>query len=280
MTNPIADPIVEVVDNDASSDLVLIEATQEGAVTVTMNRPAKKNAFDPEMIGALHEAFLTLESQPNVRVVFLQGAGAAFSAGDDPDWVKASVDYSDGEHRDDALAAAKMLKALHDIPAMTVALVDGDAFGTGAGLVAACDLAVATEAAKFSFADVRVGLIPAVVSPYAVAAVGPRNAKVLFATGRVFGADDAQRWGLVQEVVAEPAMLAIIKDALGKGMLDCAPGAVGEAKALVDFVAYQQVDHELLHDLSKKVAAQRTSEEGQEGVAAYLEGRKPSWSVI
>ncbi|MDB5432812.1 MAG: enoyl-CoA hydratase/isomerase family protein [Caulobacter sp.] len=278
MTNPIADPIVEVVDTDATSDLVLIEATPEGAVTVTINRPAKKNAFDPTVIGALHEAFETLQNQEHVRVVFLTGAGDAFSAGADLEWMKSSVDYTEDENRADALHLAKMLKALHDIPALTVALVDGPAFGGGAGLVAACDMAVATEGSKFAFSEVRLGLTPATISPYVVAAIGPRNAKLLFATARIFGAEDAQVMGLVNEVVPDAATLAVVKEALSKGMLDCAPGAVGDAKRLVDDVAGREIDNDLLHETARRIAARRISEEGQEGVRAFLERRKPSWA--
>jgi methylglutaconyl-CoA hydratase len=280
MTNPIADPLVEVVDTDATSKLVLIEATPEGAVTVTINRPEKKNAFDTEVIAALHEAFETLHGQEHVRIVFLAGAGGAFSAGADLEWMKSAVEWSEDDNRADAMGLAKMLKALHDIPALTVALVDGPAFGGGAGLVAACDLAVATEVSKFAFSEVRLGLTPATISPYVVAALGPRHAKVLFATGRVFGALDAQAWGLVHEVVSDTDSLAIVKAALAKGILESAPGAVADAKRLVDDVAGREIDSDLMHETAKRIAARRVSEEGQEGVRAFLEKRKPSWTEV
>jgi methylglutaconyl-CoA hydratase len=280
MTNPIADPLVEVVDTDATSSLVLIEATPEGAVTVTINRAEKKNAFNAEVIAALHEAFETLQNQEHVRIVFLAGAGDAFSAGADLEWMKSAVEWSEDDNRDDAMALAKMLKALHDIPALTVALVDGPAFGGGAGLVAACDMAVATEVSKFAFSEVRLGLTPATISPYVVAAVGARNAKVLFATARIFGAMDAQAFGLVQEVVSDTDALAIVKAALSKGILDSAPGAVADAKRLVDDVAGREIDHDLMHDTAKRIAARRVSDEGQEGVRAFLERRKPSWTQV
>ena len=280
MTNPIADPLVEVVDTDATSDLVLIEATPEGAVTVTINRAEKKNAFNAEVIAALHEAFETLQNQEHVRIVFLTGAGGAFSAGADLEWMKSAVEWSEDDNRDDAMGLARMLKALHDIPALTVALVDGPAFGGGAGLVAACDMAVATSASKFAFSEVRLGLTPATISPYVVAAIGARNAKVLFATGRIFGALDAQEWGLVQEVTADAAGLAMIKEGLSKGILESAPGAVADAKKLVDDVAGREIDNDLMHETAKRIAARRVSEEGQEGVRAFLERRKPSWTTV
>src|SRR5476651_192015 len=155
MPNPIADPFVEVPDSDATSDLVTIEATEEGVVTVTLNRPDKKNAFNAELIGALREAFETLRDQETIRVVFVQGAGGTFSAGADLEWMRDAIDHTETDNRDDAMQMAIMLKHLHDIPALTVALVEGGGFGGGAGLAAACDMAIATQAARFSFSEVK-----------------------------------------------------------------------------------------------------------------------------
>lgn len=280
MTNPIADPLVEGPDSDLLSDLVTLEATPQGAVTVTINRAEKKNAFNAEVIAALLQTFETLHGQEHVRIVFLAGAGDAFSAGADLAWMRQAVDWDEERNRDDAMQLARMLKALHDIPALTVALVDGAAFGGGAGLVAACDMAVATPNAKFSFSEVRLGLTPATISPYVVAAVGPRNAKVLFATARVFGAEEALHFGLVHELVPDAATMAVIKDALAAGMLDCAPGAVADAKALVDHVAAHRLDHGLMEETAKRIAARRVSDEGQEGVRAFLDRRKPGWAEV
>ena len=280
MPNPIADPLVEGKDTDAQSDLVLLDATADGIATVTINRAARKNAFNDEVIAALSQAFETLEGADGVRVVFVRGAGGSFSAGADLAWMRDAIERSEHDNRDDAMKMAEMLKRLYDLPALTVALVEGAAFGGGAGLAAACDMAVATEGAKFSFSEGRLGLTPATISPYVVAAIGQRNAKVLFATGRVFSARDAMVWGLVQEVVPDAATLLVVKDALSAGMLDCAPGAVGDAKRLVDDVAGREIDHDLLHETAKRIAARRVSAEGQEGVRAFLERRKPSWSII
>ena len=151
MTNPIADPLVENIDSDALSDLVVIEATPEGIATVTINRPEKKNAFNAEVIAALHEAFETLKDADGVRLVFLTGAGGAFSAGADLEWMRSAADWSESDNRDDAMGLANMLSALHRLPQLTVALIDGPAFGGGAGLAAACDLAIATERSTFAF---------------------------------------------------------------------------------------------------------------------------------
>jgi len=279
MTNPIADPIVEVPDTDAVSPLVHLESTPEGAVTVWINRPEKKNAFDAATIAALREAFETLHGAEGVRVVFLRGMGGAFSAGADLSWMADAVEWDEDDNRQDALELAHMLKALHDVPALTVALVEGPAFGGGAGLVAACDHAMATADATFSFSEVKLGLTPATISPYVIAALGPRTAKLLFATGRVFDADAAWSYGLVDEVFDDVAGLEVARDALIEEMSACAPGAIGDAKALVNDFADQKIDRGLIEETAKRIARRRVSEEGQEGVRAFLERRKPAWSI-
>ncbi|MDO8380471.1 enoyl-CoA hydratase-related protein [Phenylobacterium sp.] len=278
MTNPIADPLVEVADSDIDENLVHIEATVEGVATVTINRPARRNAFDARLIGALREAFETLQGAEGVRVVFLRGAGGMFSAGADLDWMREAADRSESDNRDDAYQMAVMLKSLWDIPALTVALVEGGAFGGGAGLAAVCDLAVATATAKFSFSEVRLGLIAATISPYVVGAVGPRAARALFATGSVFDAAYAEKVGLITEVVADTAALEAARDRIAGEMMTCAPGAVADSKKLVEDVAYRPIES-VMEETAKRIARTRVSPEGQEGVRAFLDKRKPSWVV-
>jgi len=280
MSNPIADPLVEVTDTDASSDLVRMESTPQGAVTITMNRPARRNAFDAELIAAMAQAFETVGSAEGVRVVFLRGEGGMFSAGADLDWMRAAADRSESDNRDDAYEMARMLKALWDIPALTVALVEGGAFGGGAGVAAACDLAVATAAARFSFSEVRLGLIPATISPYVVQAIGQRAARGLFATGQVFDADHALRIGLITEVAADAAGLAAVKQRIAAEIMACAPGAVADAKRLVDDVAGKPIDRGLMEETARRIARARVGDEGQDGVRAFLERRKPAWAAI
>lgn len=178
--NAIAHPLVADPAPDANDDLVRIEATPDGVVFITINRPQKKNAFDAATIAALYEAFETLHGADNVRVVFLRGAGGTFSAGADLSWMRDAADWSEGDNRDDAMGLARMLKALHDVPALTVALVEGSAMGGGAGIVAACDMAVAVEGTRFAFSEVKLGLIPATIAPYVVEAVGSRRARNCF----------------------------------------------------------------------------------------------------
>ena len=278
MSNPIADPLVEVPDTSPTTDLVKIEATQDGAVTVIMHRPQRKNAFNADLISALSEAFETLRGAEGVRVVFLRGEGGTFSAGADLDWMREAVDRTESDNREDAYAMAEMLKQLWDLPQLTVALVEGGAFGGGAGVAAACDLAVATADAKFAFSEVKLGLIPATISPYVVAAIGPRTARGLFATGQVFDAEHALRIGLISEIAADAAGLAAVQARIGAEMLACAPGAVADAKRLATDVYLQKIDHGLMEETAKRIAAARVGEEGQEGVRAFLERRKPGWA--
>ena len=278
MTNPIADPFIEVVDSDARSPLVLVEATPDGVATVTINRAARKNAFNAEVIGALREAFETLEGADGVRVIFITGAGGSFSAGADLEWMRDAIDYTEADNRDDAMAMAVMLKHLYDLPHLTVALVEGAAFGGGAGLAAACDMAVAVKDARFAFSEVKLGLIAATISPYVIAAIGPRRARGFFATGRVLDAETALRAGLVDEVVADGAALMEARDRIAAEVKACAPGAVAESKRLVDHVVGQEIDHALMEETARRIARARVSPEGQEGVRAFLDRTTPSWA--
>ena len=279
MSNPISDPLVEnVISPDVSEAPVHIEATPDGVVSVTINRAHRKNAFDAPTIAALAEAFETLQGAEGVRIVFLRGSGGSFSAGADLDWMRIAADWSEADNRDDAMGLAKMLKALNDVPALTVALVEGSAFGGGAGLVAVCDIAIATADARFAFSEVKLGLTPATISPYVVAAIGPRIAKGLFATGQMFDADYARTIGLVQEVVADAPALDAAKARLADGIMACAPGAVAAVKQLVVDVWAKPIDHGLMQDTAHRIARARVSDEGREGVSAFLARRKPSWA--
>ncbi len=276
--NAIANPLLGGAAPDANDDLVRIEATVDGTVHVTINRPAKKNAFDAATIAALHEAFVTLHSADSVRVVFIRGAGGTFCAGADLGWMRDAADWSESDNRDDAMGLAKMLKALHDVPALTVAIVEGAAMGGGAGIVAACDMAVAVKGAKFAFSEVKLGLIPATIAPYVVEAVGARAARALFMTGDVFSADAAREFGLVGHVLASGDEIDEFVSSFAASMKACAPGAVGDSKRLVHHVAGHRLDAGLMEDTARRIARARVSAEGQEGVRAFLDKRKPGWA--
>lgn len=276
--NRIAHPLVANPAPDADDRLARIDSTADGMVFVTINRPAKRNAFDAETIAALREAFETLHGADHVRAVFIRGAGGTFSAGADLNWMRAAADWSEGDNRDDAMNLATMLKALHDIPALTVAIVEGAAMGGGAGIVAACDMAVAVKGAKFAFSEVRLGLIPATIAPYVIEAVGARTARALFMTAEMFDAEAARDFGLVGHVLDSADEIDRFVSDFATSMRACAPGALGDAKRLVHAVANQKIDSGLMEDTARRIARARVSSEGQEGVRAFLERRQPNWS--
>lgn len=257
---------------------IKLAATRAGVAVVTMNRPDRHNAFNALVIEELADAFETLRGEDHLRMVILRGAGKSFSAGADLEWMKAAADYSRQENEQDAFALAEMLRKLYELPQMTLALVQGAAMGGGAGLVAACDVVVAMKTAKFRFSEVRLGLTPATISPYVMRAIGSRWAKALFVTGELFDAERAEKIGLVHHVAEDEADMAAIEERLSDMMFDTAPGAVSDAKTLVHDVMSMGVDVHTSHDTAKRIAARRTSDEGREGLSAFLEKRKPSWA--
>ena len=231
---------------------------------------------DAATIAALHEAFETLHGADRVRVVFIRGAAGTFSAGADLNWMRDAAGWSEADNRTDAMGLARMLKALHDVPALTVAIVEGSAMGGGAGIVAACDMAVAVAGTRFAFSEVKLGLIPATIAPYVVEAVGARRARQLFLTGNIFDADYAAHAGLIDMVLPEGSMdefISMLSDSLAGN----APGAMGDAKRLVHHVAEHKLDTSLIEDTARRIARARVSPEGQEGVRAFLDKRQPSW---
>lgn len=257
---------------------VLLDVTPGELAVITINRPEKKNAFDRETINALSEMFdLLAKNTDEVRIVMLRGAGDTFCAGGDLNWMKNAAGYTREQNIEDAEALAGMLYKLFHLPQLTIALVKGAAMGGGSGLVAACDVAIAVKDTKFSFSEVKLGLTPATISPFVVRAIGPKWAKALFATAEGFDARFAHMIGLVQYVVDTADELDDMAEYVAKLGFSAAPGAIADAKELVDDVAGHKIDHGLMHDLAKRIAHRRASDEGQEGLAAFLEKRKPSW---
>jgi methylglutaconyl-CoA hydratase len=263
----------------APDDPVLLDVSPEGLAVVRLNRPDKRNAFDELAIAGLADAFETLKGADHVRMVILRGVGKHFSAGADLEWMKRQGGRDRADNEADAYALAHMLKALHDLPQLTVALVQGTAMGGGAGLVAACDVGVATKDAAFRFSEVRLGLTPATISPYVIAAIGPRWANALFATAESFDGAYAEKIGLVHYTVDDEAGLDAMAEHLAKLVFGAAPGAVSDAKKLVRDVAGHRIDDGLLRETARRIAARRASDEGKEGLAAFLERRRASWDV-
>ncbi len=233
-------------------------------VRVTMARPERRNAFDAALIAELTDAF---SGVGDARAVVLTGEGPSFSAGADVDWMRASVELSYDENVADALRLRAMLEAIDGCAAYVLAAVQGHALGGGCGLVACCDAVVAAPDAVFAFSEAKLGIVPAVISPFALAKIGPSWARRLFPTGERFGADVALRIGLIHEVADDPAAAVerIVAEVLSAG-----PSAVGEAKRL----ARAPLSAE---QTAASIAQARASAEGQEGLRAFLEKRPPSW---
>jgi methylglutaconyl-CoA hydratase len=248
----------------------------ERVATVTLDRPEVRNAFNDATIAELALAFDELGRDEDVRAIILAASGPAFCAGGDLHWMKAMAGYSDSENYDDALKLADMLRTIYLCPKPVVAKIQGDCYAGGMGLVAACDIAVAVDGAHFCLSEVKLGLIPATISPYVIKAMGENAARRYFLTAERFTAQEAHRIGFVHELVA-PAELDARVAAIIKALVTNSPNAVKEAKVLVREVVNQPVGQELTADSARRIAAIRASSEGREGVASFLEKRKPSW---
>jgi methylglutaconyl-CoA hydratase len=243
-----------------------------GVTTLTMNRPEVRNAIGPSLIAELTQCFAALAADDS-RVLVLTGAGGAFSAGADIEWMQASRDLSEQQNVADANAAAALFSSIDACPKPVIARINGHALGGGAGLVACADLAIAVDTATFGFTEARLGLIPAMISPYVLRAIGPRRARELFVSGRRFGADEALEIGLVHRVVAADELDAAVASAAAE-IARCGPVAIAESKRLVRDATASLT----LPDLAERIAAVRSSPEGQEGLTAFLEKRDPAWT--
>lgn len=252
------------------------ETDARGVARVTLNRPDKHNAFDDTMISALRQIFANLNKQEMIRIVVLQANGKSFSAGADADWMKRMTAYSVEENQQDAQALAAMLDTLNRLSKPTIARVQGAAFGGAIGLIACCDIAIGTKLSKFCLSEVRIGLIPATISPYVIAAMGARICRRYFQTAEVFSAHRARRLGLLSETVTEAELDEVI-ERLISSLLNNAPRAMAHAKKLIADVSLQPVNHALMEETSRRIADIRVSKEGQEGLSAFLEKRKPDW---
>ena len=244
---------------------------------ITMNRPERHNAFDDTLIAEMTEALRSMEAEDGVRLVVLAAVGKSFSAGADLEWMRRMAGYSKEENVNDAMGLAALMRTLAHLGKPTVARVQGSAYGGGVGLVACCDIAVAAQEASFSLSEAKLGLIPAVISPYVVAAMGERAARRYFLTGERFEAAEAWRLGLVHELAMGEGDLDEKVGTLVDHLLACGPAAQREAKDLVRAVAGRSVTSELIQDTAQRIARVRASPEGREGVAAFLEKRRASW---
>jgi methylglutaconyl-CoA hydratase len=259
-----------------ANNLLLTKLNDNGLMTLTLNRPDILNAFDDQLINELSTTFDSIEKDKNIRVVVLNAAGKHFCAGGDLNWMKRMASYSYAENLADAQRLATMLNKLYSLSKPTIALVQGSAFGGGVGLVACCDIAIATTTANFCLSEVKIGLIPSVISPYVITAIGERAAHRYFLTAESFDAQEAHRLGLVHSVVTEND-LTIAGEKIIHQLLKNSPAALTAAKQLLTDVTRSAINSSLIEETAKRIADIRVSKEGQEGLAAFLEKRKPKW---
>ena len=252
--------------------------TADGLATVTLNRPDVRNAFNEDVIAELTQAFTQLGQQADVRCIVLAANGPAFCAGADLNWMRRIADYSHAENVADAAQLAEMLRVIHTCPKPTVARIQGDVYAGGTGLVAACDVAVSVDTAHFCLSEVKLGLIPATISPYVIQAMGTRAAHRYFLTAERFTAAEALRIGFVHEVVTADALDATVAQ-ITSALLAASPQAVTTCKRLVREVAGQEISLELVAMTVNAIADSRTSAHGREGVQSFLQKHKPNWAL-
>ena len=257
----------------------MLTLTTQGAVaTLTLNRPDKHNAFDDALIAQLTQTFQDVAQRDDIRVLVLTGAGASFCAGADLAWMKKMRDFSEAENRADATQLSNMLQALDTLPQVTIARVNGQAFGGALGLIACCDLAVAVENARFCFSEVKLGIAPATIAPYVVRAIGVKNARRYCLTAERFNAASAQQIGLVNEVCPTDALDTQVQTWLN-ALLHNGPHAMRATKALLRDIANPSHASDITQQTIALIARLRVSAEGQEGLGAFFEGRPPAWSA-
>jgi len=253
-----------------------LKIVQAGAVaTVSLNRPDVRNAFDDVLIGELTSTFATLAANPSVRAIVLTGAGTIFCAGADVNWMKQSVTYTQAQNKEDALRMSAMFRAIDECPKAVIGRVNGTCLGGGMGLVSCCDVVVSVDTAQFAFTEVKLGIVPAVISAYVAPKIGLSAARRYFLTAEIFGPEQARRLGLVHEIAPAEKLDGKVAE-IAAAILKNGPLAVATAKALIPQVL-SKARPEAIEYTASLIAKVRTSPEGQEGLGAFLEKRKPSW---
>lgn len=270
--------IASVAAAAASGAFTTIEVAERNDVAlVTLNRPDVHNAFDETLIGELTQALRALDARPRVRAVVLLGAGKSFCAGADLKWMERVAGYAYEQNLADAGALAELLRTLAGLTKPTIARVHGPAYGGGVGLVACCDIAIAAQEATFSLSEAKLGLIPATIAPYVIEAMGARHARRYMITAERFDAAEAYRIGLVHDLTASIEDLDNRVNELLGTILIAGPHAQQAAKALVRAVAHRPIDERVIADTAERIAVARASDEGREGISAFLTRRSPAW---
>ena len=253
----------------------IIITHDEHVVRVRLNRPDVRNALDPALIADLTRTFQNIDEQPHIRAVVLEGEGAIFCGGADIKYMRAALDLSESQNFEDALRLSDMFAAIDQCPAPTIAKVQGAALGGGAGLIAVCDIVVAEEDALFGFTEAKLGIVPAVISPFVLRKIGQTHARALFPTAERFSGDRAMRIGLVHEVVPPGQLDASVESKIQE-LLTSGPSAARLGKKIARTVGGLAED-EARRFTAERIASQRVSPEGQEGLRAFLDKRRPTW---
>ena len=256
---------------------IILQTDARGVATLTLNRAEKHNAFDDRMITDLLRALDKIEKDNSIRILVLRAAGKSFCAGADLDWMRRMADYDFAQNLADARQLARLMYQFDRLNKPVIALVQGASLGGGVGLVACCDIAIASQDAIFSLSEVRLGLIPSVVSPYVIAAIGSRAARRYFLSGERFDAARALQLGLVHEVVEPESLDASLEQCID-ALLNSGPSAQAAAKELIQQVQGRAIDDSLIEETARRIAEVRASDEAREGLNAFLEKRKPDWN--
>ncbi len=260
------------------SQRILSQIDADGNATVVLNRPEVHNAFDPEMVDAFTATLRKLESNDKVRAIVITGSGRNFCAGADIEHMKKTAKFSRAQNLDNARATAMMLRTLYELEKPTIACVRGAARGGGVGLVSACDIAIAERGATFRLSEVKLGIVPAMISPFVIGAIGRRHSHRYMLSGEEFDAAEAFRIGLVHDICEEPELNAAVGRMLAH-LYSSGPNAVVAIKQLIPRVAAARIDEALMETVSERIADIRTTAEAQEGLSAFLEKRKTAWST-
>lgn len=254
----------------------ILYAIANNLATITMNRPEVHNAFNEHVIADMTEAFEKSGADKSVRAVILRGNGKSFSAGGDLSWMRRMADYNFQQNVEDAMGLGRLLKTINFLPKPTIALVQGNAFGGGVGLAACCDIAIAEEGTRFCLSEVKIGIVPSIIAPYVIAAIGERQARRYFMTAEKFDAAAAARLGLVHEVVPAGGLDSGAQKVIA-ALHDGAPTAQARGKNLILEISKRKIDDDLIRFTAEQIAKARASDEGKEGLSAFLNKTEPGW---
>ena len=264
--------------NSSNADVLLTRSTNGQYASITLNRSEVHNALSPSVMTGIEDSLLSLRDDTKVRAVFLKAAGATFCAGGDLKHMKSTANWSYEQNKAEAFRLSGVFNAIRNFPRPVIALVNGPAYGGGVGLISSCDMAFAVQTAVFALSEVTLGVIPATISPFVISKIGASACRRYFLTAERFDATEAKHIGLVNDVVADETALSELEEKLMKAMMRCSPSAMSASKGLIEAIEGRVVDDKLRMWTAQRLADVRESADGQEGMGAFLEKRKPKWT--